>query len=132
MNTNPIKNAMSSTASQAHQTVEDFQKTADRAMDSTREYANEALDKAEGKVRELRGNVDPMIDMLATKAQKLARQSMDMAAEAKDRAQQSLNRAAGATTRYVAEQPLRSVLIAAAIGAAVAILVSTTRNRNRY
>lgn len=132
MNTNTIKNAMSSTASQAHQTVEDFQKTADRAMDSTREYANEALDKAEGKVRELRGNVDPMIDMLATKAQKLARQSMDMAAEAKDRAQQSLNRAAGATTRYVAEQPLRSVLIAAAIGAAVAILVSSTRNRNRY
>lgn len=108
--------------------------TAGHAVDSTRSYANDALDRAEGKVRELRGNVDPMVDMLASKAQKLARQSLDIAAEAKDRAQQSLSRAAGATTRYVAEQPLRSVLIAAAVGAGVALLISSarTRNRNRY
>ncbi|MCY1167007.1 MAG: hypothetical protein V4455_16625 [Pseudomonadota bacterium] len=108
--------------------------SASHAVDSTRSYANDALDKAEDKVRELRGNVDPVVDMLASKAQKLARQSLDIAAEAKDRAQQSLSRAAGATTRYVAEQPLRSVLIAAAVGAGVALLISSarTRNRNRY
>ncbi|UUZ62532.1 hypothetical protein LP417_21300 [Polaromonas sp. P1-6] len=90
-----------------------------------------ALDLAENKVRELRGNVDPVVDMLASKAQMLARQSLDMASEAKDRAQQSLSRAAGATTRYVAEQPLRSVLIAAAVGAAVALLISSARNHHR-
>lgn len=90
-----------------------------------------ALDLAENKVRELRGSVDPVVDMLASKAQMLARQSLDMASEAKDRAQQSLSRAAGATTRYVAEQPLRSVLIAAAVGAAVALLISAARNHHR-
>ena len=132
MNTATVKNTTSSAAATAHQAADDLQKTADKAMDSTRQYANDALDKAEGKVRELRGNVDPMIDMLATKAQKLARQSLDMAAEAKDRAQKSINRATDATTRYVAEQPLRSVLIAAAVGAGVALLVSAARNRNRY
>ena len=104
------------------------------AVDSTRNFANDALDKAEDKVRELRGNIDPLVDQLASKAQKLARQSLDMASEAKDRAQQSFNRAADVTTRYVAEQPLRSVLIAAAVGAAVALLVSAARkqNGNRY
>ena len=131
MNTTAVKNVTNSTASHVQQAGDNLHSSADKAMDSTREYANDVLDKAESKVRELRGNVDPMIDMLATRAQKLARQSLDMAAEAKDRAQQSLNRAADATTRYVAEQPLRSVLIAAAVGAGIALLVSASRHNKR-
>lgn len=112
------------------QASDELLQSAGKAVDSTRSYANDALDKAEDKVRELRGSVDPIVDMLASKAQKLAQQSLDLAAEAKDRAQQSLTRAAGATTRYVAEQPLRSVVIAAAVGAAVALLISASRHRN--
>lgn len=133
MNTTASKITQDAAPTLRHASDELLQ-TASHALDSTRSHANDALDKAEGKVRELRGNVDPMVDMLASKAQKLARQSLDIAAEAKDRAQQSLSRAAGATTRYVAEQPLRSVLIAAAVGAGVALLISSarTRNRNRY
>lgn len=113
------------------QASDDLLQTAGKAVDSTREHANEALDRAESKVRELRGQVDPVVDMLASKAQKLARHSLDLASEAKERAEQSLKRAAGVTTRYVSEQPVRSVLIAAAVGAAVALLVSTSRQRNR-
>lgn len=116
----------------AHQASADVQHSAESAIASTRSYANDALDKAEDKVRELRGSVDPVVDMLASKAQKLARQSLDMAAEAKDKAQQSFHRYADVTTKYVSEQPVRSVLIAAAVGAAVALLVSSARNRNRY
>ena len=105
---------------------------ADDAVHATRDYANQALDKAENKVRELRGDVDPLVDMLASKAQKLARQSLDMAAEAKDKAQQSLSRYASATTHYVAEQPMRSVLIAAGVGAVVALLVASLRHRKNH
>lgn len=126
----PFSKTTRDATSAAHQTSEELLGGASRAVDSTREYANDALDKAENKVRELRGQVDPMVDMLASKAQKLARQSLDMASEAKHRAQQSLSHAAGATGRYVSEQPLRSVLIAAAVGAAVAMLISATRHRN--
>lgn len=110
---------------------DDVLQTAGNALNSTREHANNALDKAESKVRELRGKVDPMVDMLASKAQKLARQSLDMASEAKERAEKSLKNAADATTRYVSEQPMRSVLMAAAVGATVALLVSASRHRNR-
>ena len=104
-----------------------------QATELTRSYAKEALDQAEGKIRELRGNVDPMVDKLADTAQKLARQSMDMATEAKHKAEESMARYAGMTTKYVSEQPMRSVLIAAAVGAAVALLVAAARNNNnRY
>ena len=129
MNT-PFASTTRDAASAAHQTSAALLDGASRSVDSTREYANDALDKAESKVRELRGQVDPMVDMLAAKAQKLARQSLDMASEAKHRAQQSLSQASAATGRYVSEQPLRSVMIAAAVGAAVAMLISATRNRN--
>lgn len=113
------------------QASDDLLRTAGKAMDSTRDYANDALDKAENRVRELRGSVDPVVDMLASKAQKLARHSLDLASEAKDRAEQSLKRATRVTTRYVADQPLRSVLIAAAVGAAVALLIASSRHRNQ-
>lgn len=106
------------------------------ATEATREHAHEALDKAQSRLRQLRGNVDPVVDMLASKAQKMAQHSLDLATEAKDRAEQSLKRAAGVTTRYVSEQPVRSILIAASVGAAVALLVTASRqrngNRNRY
>jgi ElaB/YqjD/DUF883 family membrane-anchored ribosome-binding protein len=130
MNTNTPLNLARDSMPTIRQASDDILQTADKAVSSTREHANNALDKAESKVRELRGSVDPMVDMLATKAQKLARHSLDLAAEAKDRAEQSLKRAAGVTTRYVSEQPVRSILIAAAVGAAVALLVSSTRHRN--
>ncbi|MHB1198681.1 MAG: glycine zipper domain-containing protein [Polaromonas sp.] len=113
------------------QTPEELLKIAGNAVDSTRGYANDALDKAESRVRELRGSVDPVVDMLTSKAQKLARHSLDLASEAKYQAEQSLRRATRVTTRYVADQPLRSVLIAAAVGAVVALLISSSRHRNR-
>ena len=57
---------------------------------------------------------------------------MDMATQAKDRAKESLSHYSEATSRYVAEKPVQSILIAAATGAAVALLVSSFRGRNRY
>ncbi|MDB5931252.1 MAG: hypothetical protein JWR60_2959 [Polaromonas sp.] len=131
MNTTTSSNIARDAVPAVRKASDDFLESAGKALDSTREHANMALDKAENKVRELRGSVDPMVDMLASKAQKMARQSLDMASEAKERAEKSLKNAADATTRYVSEQPMRSVMMAAAVGAAVALLVSASRNRNR-
>lgn len=108
--------------------------SAGAAMDSSRGFANDVLDQTENKVREFRHNIDPVGDMLAATAQKLARQSLDMATDAKDYAQHALNRAARVSSRYVSDQPVRSVLLAAAVGAAVATLISYARGRpqNRF
>ena len=128
----PFSSKPGEAMSDLRQGSEQMLQGAGKAVDSTRDYANQALDRAESKVRDLRGEVDPLVEMLASKAQKLARQSLDMAAEAKEKARQSLTRYADATTQYVSDQPVRSVLIAAAVGAAVALLVASARQRNRY
>lgn len=128
MNSNTASNMGRDAIPGVRKASDEILQSAGKAIDSTREHAIDALDKAESKMREIRGSVDPMVDMLASKAQKLARQSLDMASEAKERAEKSLKQAADATTRYVSEQPMRSVLIAAAVGALAALLVSASRN----
>ena len=76
-----------------------------QALESTREFANQALEKAGERVRDLRYNVKDLANKGAN----------------------SVGEYAQATTRYVSEQPLKSALIAAAVGAAVAALVLAMR-----
>ena len=102
------------------QTSEAMMQSAEQAIGSTAAQAGEAL----------HNRIDPMVDLMAVTAQKLAKQSMNMAADAKEYAQHAMNRASKASTQYVSEQPVRSVLIAAAVGAAVAVLVTSMRSRN--
>ena len=115
-----------------NQAVNSMANSADRAIDSTRNYANHALDVADEKMHSLRNGVQPALDKFSRKAGEYAHQGMDMALKAKDKARESLTQYSAATSRYVADKPVQSVLIAAAVGAAVALLVSSSRSRNRY
>lgn len=127
MHANIFSKSASKTMPTMQQASDELLHSAGRAMDSTRDYASEALSKAENKLRD---SVDPVVDRLASKAQRMARHSLDLASEAKDHAEQSLRHATRVSTRYVANQPLRSVLAAAAVGAAVALLIASSRHRN--
>jgi len=95
---------------------------AGRALESTKQFAAQAVDKAGEKVRDLRyGATD------------IARKSAASVSDATAAAQRQLGQYAQATGRYVSEQPVKSALIAAAVGAAVAGLVlAMRRNRQRY
>ena len=91
------------------------------AIESTRQFANQAFDRAGEKVRDLRAN-----------ARDLASKGVSSVTDATAAAQKQLGQYAQATGRYVSEQPVKSALIAAAIGAAVAALVlALRRNNNR-
>lgn len=124
-------------ASSARNLSDDVVQSADKALESTRNFANDSIDKAGNKVRELRQDVDPLVEQITARAQELASRGIEYASDAKYKAQQRLSQYADATGRYVADQPVRSVLIAAATGAAIAALILiATRNdaprRNRY
>ena len=104
---------------------------ADKAVDSTRNFTNHALDLTSEKIHDLSSGVRPALEKFSQTAEEYAHQGMDMAIHAKDRARESLSHYSAATGRYVADKPVQSVLIAAAVGAAIALLVSSSRNRNR-
>ena len=102
---------------------------ANEISSGARSLAVDTMERVEGTLQHLRNSVDPVVGRLTAQSQKLARQSLDMAAEASARAQRSLHRYADSTTRYVANEPVKAVLIAAAIGAGVALLVMSARQR---
>ena len=90
---------------------EDARGRAGQALDATRELASQALGKAGERVRDLRYGMRDLASKSAS----------------------SMGEYAQATGRYVSDQPLKSALIAAAVGAAVAALVlAMRRNRNYY
>jgi ElaB/YqjD/DUF883 family membrane-anchored ribosome-binding protein len=88
--------------------ADDARSVTGQALETTKEFANQALEKAGEKVRDLRYGVKDLANKSAS----------------------SVGEYAQATTRYVTGQPLKSALIAACIGAAVAALVLAVR-RNR-
>lgn len=78
--------------------------------DSAREFAAQGLERAASRMRDLRDGV----------------------ADTTHAAQLQVGRYAQATRRYVADQPLRSALIAVAAGGALAaLLLSIRRHRDR-
>jgi len=134
---NQTTNTTSKPAAAVRNLSSDVLQGAESAVESTRTFANQQLDRAEEKVHDLRSTIEPAIDRFTTRAQELANRGLHAATDAGAKVQRQFNTYAEVTGKYVAEQPVKSVLIAAAAGAALAALVMAARsrnnvNRNRY
>lgn len=145
-NTSNATNAVNATADAAAQkTSEAVNKVADTARNltdgalqgaqsavkATREAADSTMDKAAESVKEWRDGVDPAISDLAAKAQALAEKSINYCAHTSARLREQMDDCTDATTRYVRDQPGKSMLLAVATGAAIALFASAmTRRRD--
>ena len=105
---------------EANGAAEEALQAGSRRLESTRQLAGEALEKAGERVRDLRYS-----------ATDLVRESGRTVSDATVAAQRELGRYARATRRYVSDQPVKSALIAATIGAAVAAVVLAIRRSRR-
>ena len=108
--------AVDKAADKAHDVTNAAVKGAHDAVKATRETANETINKAEEKVKEWSSEIDPAISELASKAQALAEKSINYCAHTGMRLREQMDDATVATTRYVSQQPGKSLLIAAATG----------------
>ena len=99
------------------------------AVKSTQDAAEHTLEKAQERVSAWQRQADPAIDDMAARAQELATRSIDYCARTGASARQQMQRASEITTKYVAEQPGKSLAIAAASGAAVAALAFWSSRR---
>jgi ElaB/YqjD/DUF883 family membrane-anchored ribosome-binding protein len=93
--------------------------SADQAIRSTQRVANEALDGLAGSVQDLREHAAPMVDRVAERASALAHHGVDAVRERSHRLSVSAHRVADGTRSYVRDEPVKSLLIAAATGAAL-------------
>jgi|EP01041_Mallomonas_annulata_P030574 ElaB/YqjD/DUF883 family membrane-anchored ribosome-binding protein len=99
------------------------------AADSLRHTLSDAADSVKSAEQRWSHRADQLGDQLSNRAQHLARQSLDLAANASAKAQDSWTHYTQASHAYVAKQPLRSVLMAAALGAGLALWLAANRKR---
>jgi ElaB/YqjD/DUF883 family membrane-anchored ribosome-binding protein len=92
--------------------------TSNQTLASTRRLASEALERASATVKDMRSGV-----------QDAANRGLGAVSERASAARGYVGEYARSSTRYVADNPLKSALIAAAVGAAVAGLVMAMRHR---
>lgn len=93
--------------------------TADQAIRSTQRVANEALTGLAGSAQNLREHAAPVVDGVADRASALAHHGVDAVRERSHQLSESAHRVADGTRHYVQDQPVKSLLIAAATGAAL-------------
>ena len=103
---------------------------------STDQYASQALDHAETVLDSTRSAIERASDKvrdLRFGVKDLTNRGLHNVSDATVAAQRQFGRYADMTGRYVSEQPLKSAMIAAAIGAGIAALVLAARRRShRY
>lgn len=124
---------MNATTKSPSQLADDARQTANDAIDSTRAYAQNAVNAAGEKVRDMKRDAEPTVEQIAARVQQAVQRGLDAASTTSARAQRKLEQAADMTGKYISDQPMRSVLVAAAAGAALAaLIVLATRGRDEY
>ncbi|MDM0043715.1 hypothetical protein QTH91_04400 [Variovorax dokdonensis] len=121
----------SSTSKSAAELADELRSTANDAVESSRSYAQNAVNAAGEKVRDLRRDAEPAMEQLAARVQQAVQRGLESASRTSARAQKQFETAADRTGQYIADQPVRSILLAALAGAAVtALLVLATRGQD--
>ena len=96
-----------------------------KTSDGAATAVDQALDTAKGMTATIKPAIDRMLDSGGV----LAKDAAAATREAADKARRSASRAVASAETYVSEQPMRCVLIAAAVGAALATLILKTSSR---
>jgi ElaB/YqjD/DUF883 family membrane-anchored ribosome-binding protein len=98
--------------------------SADRAIRSTQRMANQALDGLTGSVQDLRQQAAPLLNRATEQASALAQRGVDVVREGSRQVRDQALRASDGTLHYVRQEPVKSMLIAAAVGATLMVLLS--------
>jgi ElaB/YqjD/DUF883 family membrane-anchored ribosome-binding protein len=95
---------------------------ADAAIHATQRVTNEALDGLSHTIDTARQQVVPMIHNVENKTAALVQHGVDSVKNTSRQIRDGANNASDRTVAYIREEPVKSVLIAAATGAAVVAL----------
>jgi ElaB/YqjD/DUF883 family membrane-anchored ribosome-binding protein len=108
---------------------------ADEAIGNARKAADGALDSLQEKATHMAAMAPSTLSRVAAQIDELTRRGIDRAKTASDTAKDQAARAGDRTVGYIRDEPVKSVLIAAAAGAAIAALiglVARSKSVERY
>jgi len=105
--------------------------TSDQAIEAARRAADGALDALHEKVDALQDLLPGVFGRAAARVDDLTRRSIDRARQTSQDVRDRVGHAGDVTAAYVKDEPMKSILLAAAAGAAVVMLAGMlTRSRS--
>jgi ElaB/YqjD/DUF883 family membrane-anchored ribosome-binding protein len=99
-------------------------------LDTTQRLASRTIDRVADRAAEWRDEAAPVVDRITRRAEGLARDGAHWVQDGTDRVRSTVVRASDRTVGYVREEPVRSVLMAAAAGALIFALVRMLSGRS--
>ncbi len=119
-----MSNTPTPTTATSASLVEQASQSADHAILASQQAANEALKSLAAAMQDLRHQATPMLERASDQVSALARHGVDSVRETSHQLRLKAERASESTVGYIRHEPVKSVLIAAATGAALMALVS--------
>lgn len=114
----------------AHNVVDSAADSAHSAIRATQDAANHTLDRLSDRVETIRGRTSPLIDRLSSQAEAAARRSVEAVRDTSQQIRERALLAQDATVGYIKDEPMKSMLIAAAAGATLmGLFALLTRSR---
>jgi ElaB/YqjD/DUF883 family membrane-anchored ribosome-binding protein len=101
------------------------------AIRSTQRTADQALDRLSDTVEQARSKAGPMINKVPSQAEAAARRGMEAVRDTSQQLRERAMQAQDMTVAYVKDEPIKSMLIAAATGAVLMGLISMLAGRSR-
>lgn len=117
---NPVKNLGDDASTLAH----DAAQGAEQAIRSTQRAAQQGLDRMADGLVDARAQTGAALQKLAHDAESLTHRGMEAVREGTHQLREKSMHAKDATASYIQHEPIKSVLIAAAVGAALMGLVA--------
>ena len=99
--------------------VDQAANVADHAIRSTQQVANNTLDGMAEGVQDLRHQATPLLNRAAEQANALAQRGAEAVRETSQQLRDKAQQASDSTVTYIRDEPVKSMLIAAATGAAL-------------
>lgn len=118
-----IRETTQTAAESAAELANRLAREADHAIDATRQSANGALDRLSVGVDHLHDAAASRLDQVASQAEDLRRRSAERARQMGSDLREQVAHAGDVAASTIRHDPLKSVIVAAATGAAVAVLV---------
>lgn len=129
MNTKTLTQATAAAGDAATHLADRAAEQAEQVLSGTRRVANQTIDRLQDGVDSLQSELPGGLSRAAAKMDDLARRGLDNARHASERVRLEMSRTGDATVGYIRDQPVKSVLIAAAAGAGIAALIGLLQSR---
>ena len=111
--------------------VDKAAENASGAIRSTQNATNAAFDRLGDKVDSVRDQAAPILDRFSQQTEAITRRSIDAVRDSSAQLREKAAQLSDTTVAHIRDEPLKSVLIAAATGAALmALVVLASRSRN--